>query len=52
MMPARTYSIETERLLIRCYHPADAELVKQAVDQSLDYIFSLGCPGQTMILNR
>ena len=38
MMPARTYSIETERLLIRCYHPADAELVKQAVDQSLDHL--------------
>jgi RimJ/RimL family protein N-acetyltransferase len=32
--------IETERLVIRCYRPADAPLVKGAVDSSLDHLRS------------
>ena len=30
------YRIVTERLVVRCYDPSDAPLVKQAVDSSLD----------------
>ena len=33
-MLAKTYKIETERLIIRCYHPKDAVLLKKAVDDS------------------
>jgi RimJ/RimL family protein N-acetyltransferase len=32
------YRIETERLVIRCYDPEDAALLKEAVDSSLDHL--------------
>lgn len=32
------YRIETERLVIRCYEPRDAALLKEAVDSSLDHL--------------
>jgi RimJ/RimL family protein N-acetyltransferase len=32
------YRIETERLVIRCYEPSDAPLLKDAVDSSLDHL--------------
>lgn len=32
------YRIETPRLVIRCYHPSDAPLLKSAVDASLEHI--------------
>lgn len=32
------YRIETERLVIRCYEPGDAQLVKEAVDSSLAHL--------------
>jgi RimJ/RimL family protein N-acetyltransferase len=32
------YRIETERLVIRCYEPRDAPLLKEAVDSSLDHL--------------
>jgi RimJ/RimL family protein N-acetyltransferase len=32
------YRIETERLVIRCYKPEDAALMKDAVDSSLDHL--------------
>ena len=32
------YRIETERLVIRCYEPEDAPLLKEAVDSSLDHL--------------
>ncbi len=34
MRPA--YRIETDRLVLRCYQPADAPLLKAAIDASLD----------------
>ena len=37
-MPANAYSIFTDRLLIRCYQPSDAPLVKSAIDNSLDHL--------------
>ena len=37
-MLAKTYRIETDRLIIRCYHPHDAPLLKNAIDQSLDHL--------------
>jgi RimJ/RimL family protein N-acetyltransferase len=33
------YRIETERLVIRCYDPADARLLKDAVDRSRDHLW-------------
>ncbi len=33
-MLAKTYKIETERLVIRCYKPKDAELLKISIDES------------------
>ena len=30
------YRIVTERLVVRCYDPRDAPLVKEAIDSSLD----------------
>jgi RimJ/RimL family protein N-acetyltransferase len=36
--PPAPYRIETERLVIRCYEPRDAPLVKEAVDSSLDHL--------------
>jgi len=32
------YRIETERLVIRCYEPEDAPLLKEAIDSSLDHL--------------
>lgn len=36
--PPPPYRIETERLVIRCYDPRDAALVKEAIDSSLDHL--------------
>jgi len=32
------YRIETERLVIRCYEPGDAPLLKEAIDSSLEHL--------------
>jgi len=32
------YRIETNRLVIRCYEPEDAPLLKEAIDSSLDHL--------------
>jgi RimJ/RimL family protein N-acetyltransferase len=32
------YRIETERLVIRCYEPRDAPLLKEAIDSSLEHL--------------
>lgn len=32
------YRIETDRLVIRCYNPADAPLLKDAVDSSIEHL--------------
>lgn len=37
-MLAKTYKIETERLIIRCYEPADAERLKTSIDESLEHL--------------
>jgi RimJ/RimL family protein N-acetyltransferase len=37
-MATPPYRIETERLVIRCYDPRDAPLLKEAVDSSLDHL--------------
>lgn len=34
----RTYRIETDRLVIRCWEPADAPLLKEAVDCSIGHL--------------
>jgi len=36
--PPPPYRIETERLVLRCYEPADAGLVKDAIDSSLEHL--------------
>jgi RimJ/RimL family protein N-acetyltransferase len=36
--PPAPYRIETERLVIRCYEPRDAPLLKEAVDSSLEHL--------------
>ncbi len=36
--PPAPYRIETERLVVRCYEPGDAPLVKEAIDSSLDHL--------------
>ena len=36
--PPPPYRIETERLVIRCYEPRDAPLLKDAVDSSLEHL--------------
>jgi RimJ/RimL family protein N-acetyltransferase len=36
--PPPPYRIETERLVIRCYEPGDAELLKEAIDSSIDHL--------------
>jgi RimJ/RimL family protein N-acetyltransferase len=36
--PPPPYRIETERLVIRCYEPRDAPLLKEAVDSSLEHL--------------
>ena len=35
---AKAYRIETDRLIIRCYQPNDAYLLKQAIDESIDHL--------------
>jgi RimJ/RimL family protein N-acetyltransferase len=35
---ATPYRIETERLVLRCYDPEDAPLLKDAVDRSLEHL--------------
>lgn len=35
---ARTYRIETERLVVRCYNPADAPMLYSAVSASIDHL--------------
>jgi RimJ/RimL family protein N-acetyltransferase len=37
-MLAKTYRIETERLIIRCYEPKDATLLKTTIDESLEHL--------------
>ncbi len=37
-MSRTPYRIETERLVLRCYDPDDAPLLKDAVDRSLDHL--------------
>ena len=36
--PPAPYRVETERLVIRCYEPGDAPLLKDAVDSSLEHL--------------
>jgi RimJ/RimL family protein N-acetyltransferase len=36
--PPAPYRVETERLVIRCYEPRDAALMKDAIDSSLDHL--------------
>jgi RimJ/RimL family protein N-acetyltransferase len=36
--PPAPYRIETERLVIRCYDPRDAPLLKDAIDSSLEHL--------------
>ena len=36
--PPAPYRIETARLVVRCYEPRDAALLKDAVDSSLDHL--------------
>jgi RimJ/RimL family protein N-acetyltransferase len=36
--PPAPYRIETERLVIRCYEPRDAALLKDVVDSSLEHL--------------
>jgi RimJ/RimL family protein N-acetyltransferase len=38
MSLAKTYRIETERLVIRCYEPGDARSLQDAVNASLDHL--------------
>lgn len=35
---AKTYKIETDRLIIRCYQPSDAIMFKQAIDSCIDHL--------------
>jgi RimJ/RimL family protein N-acetyltransferase len=36
--PPAPYRVETERLVIRCYDPGDAALLKEAIDSSLEHL--------------
>ena len=36
--PPAPYRIETERLVVRCYEPRDAPLLKDAIDSSLEHL--------------
>jgi RimJ/RimL family protein N-acetyltransferase len=36
--PPAPYRIETERLVVRCYEPRDAPLIKESVDSSLEHL--------------
>jgi RimJ/RimL family protein N-acetyltransferase len=37
-LPGPAYFIRTRRLVIRCWNPADAPLLKAAIEQSLDHL--------------
>jgi RimJ/RimL family protein N-acetyltransferase len=37
-MDKPAYTLKTERLLIRCYEPRDAYLLKESIDESLDHL--------------
>ncbi len=37
-MLARAYKIETERLIIRCYQPEDATMLKRSIDESVEHL--------------
>lgn len=37
-MNAKIYKIETDRLIIRCYKPKDAALLKKSIDESLKHL--------------
>jgi RimJ/RimL family protein N-acetyltransferase len=37
-IPGPAYRIETERLVIRCWEPADAPLLKAAIDANLEHL--------------
>jgi hypothetical protein len=34
----KTYRIETDRLVIRCYQPSDAAMLLAAITESLDHL--------------
>jgi RimJ/RimL family protein N-acetyltransferase len=36
--PPAPYRIETERLVVRCYEPRDAQILKEAIDSSLEHL--------------
>jgi RimJ/RimL family protein N-acetyltransferase len=36
--PPAPYRIETERLVVRCWEPSDAQLLKDALDSSLEHL--------------
>ncbi len=38
MSSIKTYRIETERLVIRCYQPSDAQLLWQSVNESIEHL--------------
>lgn len=38
MFPGPAYRIETNRLVLRCWEPADAALLKEAVEESLEHL--------------
>lgn len=38
MDAVRAYKIETERLIIRCYQPSDANMFKKSVDESIEHL--------------
>jgi RimJ/RimL family protein N-acetyltransferase len=37
-LPGPAYRIHTQRLVIRCWHPADASLLQAAIDESLNHL--------------
>ncbi len=37
-IPGPAYTIRTQRLVVRCWDPADAPLLKEAIDASLDHL--------------
>jgi RimJ/RimL family protein N-acetyltransferase len=37
-LPAPAYRIRTPRLVLRCWNPADAHLLKEAVESSIDHL--------------
>lgn len=37
-MLAKTYRVETDRLVIRCYKPKDAKLLKKSIDESVEHL--------------